>query len=90
MEELEKKIEQALTAELPGVQVRFDPYPGYGKLHATIVWDMFEEQSIMDRQRRVRAILKPALTEEQRYKTGFLLTVTPVEINAMQEAPVTV
>ena len=88
MEELEKKIEQTLTTQLPGVQVRFDPYPGYGKLHATIVWDQFDEHSIMERQRRVHTLLKSVLTEEQRDKTGFLLTVTPTEINAMQEAPV--
>jgi len=88
MEELEKKIEQALVAALSGVEVRFDPYPGYGKLHAMILRDQFEEQSLMERQRQVWDILKAALTDEERYKTGFLLTVTPTEINAMQEAAV--
>ncbi len=88
MEEVEKAIESVLAAELPGAEVRFDPYPGYGKLHTTIVWDKFEDELIIDRQRRVWDILRFSLTEEQRYKTGFLLTVTPTEINAMQEAPV--
>lgn len=88
MEELEKKIGEALTAQLSGVDVRFDPYPGYGKLHATIVWDEFEEQSLMDRHRQVRNILKAALTDEERYNTGFLLTVTPMEINTVQEEAV--
>ena len=90
MEELEKKIEEALTTQLPGVEVRFDPYPGYGKLHATLVWDEFEEQSLMDRHRQVRTVLKAALTDEERYKTGFLLTVTPTEISAVQEEAVAV
>lgn len=88
MEELEKAIAKALMAEMPGVEVRFDPYPGYGKLHAAVVWDNFEDKSQMDRQRQVRNILKFALTDEERYKTGFLLTVTPTEINAMQEEAV--
>lgn len=88
MEDLEKKIEEALRAGLPGVDVRFDPYPGYGKLHATIVWGEFEEQPLMDRHRQVRNILRSALTDDERYHTGFLLTLTPTEISAMQEEAV--
>ncbi len=86
MEELETAIARALTAALPGVDVRFDPYPGYGKLHAIIVWDRFEQQLMMDRHKQVWSVLKLALTDEQRHKTGFLVIVTPTEIDAMQEA----
>ncbi len=86
MEEVEKAIKSALAADLPGAEIRFDPYPGYGKLHTTVVWDKFEDELIIDRQRRVWDILRSSLTEEQRHKTGFLLTVTSTEINAMQEA----
>lgn len=85
MEEVEEAIKSAIAAELPGAEIHFDPYPGYGKLHASIVWDKFEDKPIIDRQRRVWDILRSSLTEEQRYKTGFLLTVTPVEIKAMRE-----
>ena len=85
MDHLEQAIEQALAAGLPGVEVRFDPYPGFGKLHAAIIWDGFQSKLQMERQREVWDILRPILTDEQRFATGFLLTVTPAEINAMQE-----
>ena len=85
MDQLEQAIGEALVADFPGVEVRFDPYPGFGKLHATIIWSKFEDQSIMQRQRWVWDSLRQNLTEEQRLATGFLVTVTPAEINAMLE-----
>jgi acid stress-induced BolA-like protein IbaG/YrbA len=85
MDDLEQAIEEALAADLPGVEVRFDPYPGFGKLHGAVVWDGFQNQLQMERQRQVWDVLRPVLTDEQRLATGFLLTVTPAEINAMQE-----
>ena len=85
MDDLEKIIEKVLMARFPGASMRFDPYPGFGKLHTTIVWDGFQNQLQIERQRQVWEVLRPVLTEEQRFATGFLLTVTPAEINAMQE-----
>lgn len=85
MEELENTIKSAVTRAFPGMQVQFDPYPGYGKLHGSLIWDGFQEHSQMERQRLVWDVLKTALTDDQKYAKGFLLTVTPAEMNAMEE-----
>jgi|HubBroStandDraft_5_1064220.scaffolds.fasta_scaffold384909_2 acid stress-induced BolA-like protein IbaG/YrbA len=83
MDELEATISELLSRELAGSEVRFDPYPGYGKLHGAIIWDGFAESEQLERQHRVWDVLRPALSEEQRFATGFLLTVTPDEWNAV-------
>lgn len=85
MEELENAIKNAVTAAFPGMQIQFDPYPGYGKLHGTLVWEGFQDRLQMERQRLVWETLRAALSDDQRFETGFLLTVTPAELNAMQE-----
>lgn len=85
MDDLEQTISGALAAALSGVQVHFDPYPGFGKLHPTVIWNGFQGRLQMERQRQIWDILRPILTEEQRFATGFILMVTSAEINAMQE-----
>jgi hypothetical protein len=83
MEELEAVIRGALTEGLQGCQVQFDPYPGYGKLHGTIIWHGFGDLDQADRIHRVWDILRPKLNEDQRRSTGFLITVTPIELDAI-------
>ncbi len=86
MEELEHAIKNALLAAFPGMQVQFDPYPGYGKLHGTLIWEGFQGRLQLDRQHQVWDVLQPKLTDDQRYATGFLVMATPAEAYAMQEA----
>lgn len=84
LDELKQAISKALTDALPGAEVRFDPYPGFGKLHPIIVWDGFENKSFLDRQHETWNLLRPVLTEEQRLATGFLLLASHSEVNAIQ------
>ena len=85
MEHLARTLTDVVRGAFPGAEFRVDPYPGFGKLHGSIVWEGFGGLSQLDRQHQVWDVLRPALTDEQRFATGFLLTVTPAEINAMQE-----
>ena len=82
--ELEQAIRSALTNALPGSEIRFDPYPGFGKLHPIIIWDGFEDTSFLERQQHIWSLLRAALTEEQRLATGFLLLASHAEASGMQ------
>ena len=84
-DELKQAISRALKGALLGAEIRFDPYPGFGKLHPIVIWDGFQDQPFLERQHSVWNILRPVLTDEQRFATGFLLLVAPAEMNAMQE-----
>ena len=85
IDDLKQAISNALTNKLLGAEIRFDPYPGFGKLHPTVIWAGFQDQPFLERQRSVWDTLRPVLTDEQRLATGFLLLVAPAEINAMHE-----
>ncbi len=85
IDDLKQAINNALTNALSNAEIRFDPYPGFGKLHPVVIWEGFQDKPFLERQHNIWDILRSALTEEQRFATGFLLLVTPAEINAMQE-----
>ena len=87
IDELKQVIIRALTNALPGAQVSFDPYPGFGKLHPVVVWDGFEDKPFLERQQGVSDLLRSKLSEEQRLATGFLLLASHAEVNASE--PVT-
>ena len=78
---LKQTITRVLTNALPGVEVGFDPYPGFGKLHPIIVWDGFEDKPFLERQRNVWELLRSELPEEQRLATGFLLLASRAEVH---------
>ena len=84
IDELKQAISSTLTTALPGSEIRFDPYPGFGKLHPIIVWDGFEGKPFLERQHYIWNLLRPALTEQQRFATGFLLLASHAEVNTMQ------
>jgi hypothetical protein len=84
IDELKRVITKVLADALPGVEVDFDPYPGYGKLHPVVVWDGFEDKPFLERQHNVWDLLRPQLSEEQRLATGFLLLASHAEVNAME------
>ena len=82
--QLKQAITEALKDALPGVEIGFDPYPGFGKLHPVIVWDGFEDKPFLERQHNVWELLRPILSEEQRLATGFLLLASHAEVNALE------
>jgi hypothetical protein len=84
IEDLEQAIREALTDALPNAEIRFDPYPGFGKLHPVIIWDGFQDEPFLDRQHFVWDILRRVLTDEQRFATGFLLLASHSEANVME------
>ncbi len=83
-DELKRVITKVLMDALPGAEVDFDPYPGYGKLHPVVIWDGFEDKPFLERQHNVWDLLRPKLSEEQRLATGFLLLASHAEANAME------
>ena len=84
IEKLKQVITKVLSDALPGAEVGFDPYPGFGKLHPVIIWDGFEDKPFLERQHNVWDLLRPKLSEEQRLATGFLLLASHAEVNALE------
>lgn len=81
---MEEKVKEILDAEFPGIEVETEVVPG-GRIHGHVIWAGFAEMDDVDRQTRIRAVLKEKLGPDAQ-QVGLLLAYTPDELKAMRAA----
>lgn len=86
MEPLIAKVKAILGAEFPGSRDEIEErVPGY-RVGGSFIWPGFVGMPQIDRQHLVREALRKHLTAEEDTYVGLLLTFTPREVAAMDEA----
>jgi acid stress-induced BolA-like protein IbaG/YrbA len=88
MEELIAKITGVLKAHLsePGTRVELEETVPNEKVGGLIVWTGFNAMDQIDRQRMVRQVLREQLPPDDVLDVGLIVTLTPLEDAAMQQA----
>lgn len=81
---MEEKVKSILDAEFPGIEVETEVLPG-GRISGHVIWAGFAGMDEVERQTRIRGILKEKLGEEAQ-QVGILFTFTPDELKAMKAA----
>ena len=79
MEELIRKLRQALIAEFPGAKIKLAQARAAKKVTGEVVWDGFSGIEHIDRQRRLRKVIDSALDANERLAVSLILTLTPEE-----------
>ena len=79
MEELIRKLRQALTAAFSGAKIKLAQAKPAKKVTGEVVWDGFGGVEHIDRQRRLRKVIDSALDADERLAVSLILTLTPEE-----------
>lgn len=81
---MEEKVKSILKSAFPGMEVEIDP-PSGGRMSGSVIWAGFEDVDHVDRQTKIRSVLREELGENAK-QIGILLAYTPNEIEAMRAA----
>lgn len=81
---MEQKVRDLLEAAFPGIEVDLELLPD-GRISGSVVWAGFTDFDHVDRQRKIRTLLKQELGTDAQ-QVGVLLTYTPDELRAMNAA----
>jgi hypothetical protein len=81
---MEQEVIDVLQAEFKGIDVTLDELPG-GRLSGRVVWAGFAEWDHVERQNRIRSVLRDKLGDAAR-NVGVLLAYTPHELEVMEAA----
>jgi hypothetical protein len=88
MENLKRKVESLVAAEMGGASVELEVVPLSEKLSGFVVWKGFYGKPHRDRQRELWTILRQHLTREEQLMLSAVLTLTPAEEKTYSEESV--
>ncbi len=90
MEEIVEKVNAALEAAFPGIEVALVAKKSVTRIGGFVIWSGFSGVSQLERQSRLWKVLKAKLSQDEELKLGTILTITPQEVAAMDEVAVAV
>jgi acid stress-induced BolA-like protein IbaG/YrbA len=84
MENFIRRLKALFESEFPGSEVELEA-AGSHRVGGLLVWDGFIGYEQLERQRRLRDVLKANLSPEEQLQVSAILTMTPEEIAAARE-----
>ena len=85
MAPLIKRLQRLFAGRFPGATAELEKVTPLKKVGGFLVWDGFEGVEQIDRQRRLRTVIRENLPPEEQAKVTTILTVTPAEVAVMRE-----
>lgn len=82
---MEEKITEILTQHYQGARVELERTPGSEKVSGLIVWDGFDGEEAIDRQRALYRLLRSQLGADAQ-QVSVIFTYTPHEFALMNAA----
>jgi acid stress-induced BolA-like protein IbaG/YrbA len=79
---LSEQVRGILESRLPGAQVSVGLLHGARKISGHVVWDGFEGEEHLDRQRMLQDLLRVELGPDAQ-RVSVIFTYTPAEFDAM-------
>jgi len=80
-----ERVKEILRQSFPGMNVEAIRTTSAGRVAGRVEWDGFADMDDVERQERIRAILRDKLGDEF-HEVSILLAYTPDELRAMQSA----
>jgi hypothetical protein len=85
MAPLINRLKELLASHFPGATADLETVAPINKVGGFLKWDGFEAVEQIDRQRRLRAVIREELSRQEQSQLTTILTVTPAEVQVMRE-----
>lgn len=85
MDQVMEKVSEALRRNFPNSTTELEVSPEFEKVTGFLIWNGFEGEEQIDRQRRVSRALHAQLDPAELGKLSAIFTVTPSELAVIRE-----
>ena len=85
MGNLKEKVATVLKESFEGAEPELEINESADKLGGFLIWEDFEGEPQIDRQKQVWTVLRSRLDREEQRKISAILTVSPAEMAVMRD-----
>ena len=85
MEQTLEQVDVLLRRKFPNATTELEFSPDSSKVTGLLIWDGFEGEEQLERQKRLWKVIRAHLTPGQRQHVSAIFTVTPTELAVMRE-----
>ena len=85
MARLVRRLQALFHTHFPGAMAELEQATPLKKVGGFLVWEGFEGAEQIERQRRLRKVIRENLSPQEQEQLTGILTVTPAEVAVMRE-----